>query len=62
MTKRLDRGFTARALMALVSAMSDQNYKNAETIVAALAREHGISAYAKRVMIASTGGAIAPTT
>ena len=34
--------FTARALMALVTAMSDKNYMDAETIVRALAKEHAV--------------------
>ena len=42
MTRKTDDGFTSRALMALVTAMADKNYRDAEVIVAALAREHDI--------------------
>jgi hypothetical protein len=42
MTKKEDDGFTSRALMALATAVADQNYRDAEIIVAALAREHGV--------------------
>jgi len=34
--------FTTRALMVLTTAMADRNYRDAELIIAALAREHGI--------------------
>jgi len=40
--------------MALVTAMADRNYKDAEIIVAALAKEHGVGAYAERVMAEAT--------
>jgi hypothetical protein len=50
MSKKKDDGFTGRALMALVTAMEDQNYKDAEIIVAALAKEHGLENYAQRVI------------
>jgi hypothetical protein len=49
MAKKKDDGFTGRALMALVTAMVDHNYRDAEVIVAALAKEHGYEAYAARV-------------
>ena len=40
--KKSDKGkFTTRALMVLATAMADQDYKTAEVIVAALAKEHG---------------------
>jgi hypothetical protein len=42
--------FTQRALMQLATAMADRNYSDAEAIVAALAKEHGLRAYAERVM------------
>jgi hypothetical protein len=35
-----DDAFTARALMALTTAMADRNYKDADVLVAALAKEH----------------------
>jgi hypothetical protein len=38
MAKQTDRGFTGRVLMALATAMADRHYRNAEIIVAALAR------------------------
>jgi hypothetical protein len=50
MTKKTDDGFTSRALMALVNAMAGQKYKNAEIIISALAKEHGLGHYAERVM------------
>jgi hypothetical protein len=50
--RKKDDGFTGRALMALATAMADRNYKHAEIIVAALAREHGLGDYAQRVMSA----------
>ncbi len=34
--------------MTLVTAMTDKNYKYAEVIVAALAREHGVMASSHR--------------
>jgi len=46
MEKKTDRGFTGRALMALVTAMADRNSRDAEIIVAALAIEHGYNATA----------------
>jgi hypothetical protein len=36
--------------MALVTAIADQNYGDTETIVAALAKEHGLAEYVRRVM------------
>jgi hypothetical protein len=42
MTRKKDDGFITRALMALATAMADQNYRDAEIIVAALARENGV--------------------
>jgi hypothetical protein len=50
MTKNVDDGFTGRVLMALATAMSDRNYKEAKTLVAVLAKEHGVGASAERVM------------
>jgi hypothetical protein len=50
MTKKTDDGFTGRVLMALATAMADRNYKEAKALVAVLAREHGLGAYADRVM------------
>jgi hypothetical protein len=50
MTKKTDDGFTGRLLMALVTAMADRNHKDARVLVAALAKEHGLGAYAERVM------------
>jgi broad specificity polyphosphatase/5'/3'-nucleotidase SurE len=41
-TKKEDDGSTSRALMALATAVADQNYWDAEIIVAAPAREHGV--------------------
>jgi hypothetical protein len=38
----MNDGFTSRALMALVTAMADKNYADAEVVVAALAKEHGV--------------------
>jgi hypothetical protein len=55
MTKKTDRGFTTRALMALVTAMADQNYRDAEILFAALAKEHGLGSYAARVMAVGEG-------
>jgi hypothetical protein len=52
MAKQKDDGFTGRALMALVTAMADRNYRDAEVIVTALAKEHGLGPYAQRVMAA----------
>jgi hypothetical protein len=49
MTKRTDDGFSGRVLMGLVTAMADRDYKVAETLVAVLAKEHGVGTYAKRV-------------
>ena len=43
MAKKTDRGFTRRALRAPATAMADRNYKDAEIIVAALAKEQGIT-------------------
>jgi hypothetical protein len=50
MTKEKDDGFTVRLLVALVTAMADRNHKDARLIVATLAKEHGLGAYADRVM------------
>jgi hypothetical protein len=47
-TKKTDDGFTSRALMALVTAIADKNYQDAEVIVDALAPEHGIQGAPKR--------------
>lgn len=49
MTKK-DDGFTVRLLAALVTAMADRRHKDARDIVATLAKEHGLGAYAERVM------------
>ena len=49
MTKK-DDGFTVRLPVALVTAMTDRNHKDARVIVATLAKEHGLGAYADRVM------------
>jgi len=43
MAKKTDRGFTGRALMALATALADRNYRDAEIIVAALAKELGVT-------------------
>ena len=40
MTKK-DDGFTVRLPVALVTAMTDRNHKDARVIVATLAKEHG---------------------
>ncbi|HTO65290.1 MAG TPA: hypothetical protein VMM15_29030 [Bradyrhizobium sp.] len=42
MASKKDDGFTKRALMVLVTAMVDQNDREAEIVVTALAREHGV--------------------
>jgi hypothetical protein len=42
MTTKQKKAFTTRALMALTTAMGDQNYRDAEVIVAALAKAHGV--------------------
>ena len=50
MTKKTDCGFTSRMLMVLATAMADRNYKDAEIIVVALAKEHGLGDYAEAVI------------
>jgi hypothetical protein len=50
MTKKVDDGFTGRVLMALVTAMADRNYRDAKVLVHTLAKEHGVGAYAEKVM------------
>jgi hypothetical protein len=50
MTRKKDDGFASRALMALAAALADCNYKDAEIIVAAMARERGVGTYARQVM------------
>jgi hypothetical protein len=42
MTTKQKEAFTTRALMALTTAMADQNYMDAAVIVEALAAEYGI--------------------
>jgi hypothetical protein len=49
MTKK-DGGFTKRLLLALVTAMADRRHNDARDILAVLAKEHGLGAYADRVM------------
>jgi hypothetical protein len=49
MTKK-DDGFTQRAVVLLCTAIADRNYKDAKVFVRALAKEHGVGAYADRVM------------
>lgn len=48
MTTKQREAFTTRTLMALTTAMVDQNYKDAAVIVAALAREYGVNTPSSR--------------
>jgi hypothetical protein len=47
-TRKKDDGFASCALMALAAALADFNYKDAEIIVAAMAKEYGVGTYARR--------------
>lgn len=50
MTKKVDDGFTGDLIGLLVTAMVDRNYKDAKVLVQTLAKEHGLGAYAERVL------------
>jgi hypothetical protein len=43
MTPKQKQAFTERALMALTTALADQNYRDATVIAASLAKVHGIA-------------------
>ncbi|MGA2055398.1 MAG: hypothetical protein ABSG88_08815 [Bradyrhizobium sp.] len=50
MTKKVEVDFTGRVLMALVSAIVDNNHVDAKALIQTLANEHGVGVYAERVM------------
>lgn len=43
MTTKEKQAFTTRAILALSTAMADQNYRDATVIVEALAKQYGIT-------------------
>jgi hypothetical protein len=42
MTKKVDDGFTGRALVALITAVEDRNWEDVEINTGVLAKEHGV--------------------